>query len=147
MPSAGRASSTATSSARWAPRERTAYRRKALGFIWQQTARNLLPYLTARENVELPMLLEGLSGARTKARAAELLELVDLADRASSKPGPLSGGEQQRVAIAVALANEPALILADEPTGELDTTTAHEVFDLLRDGQPPARRDHRRRHP
>jgi len=113
--------------------ERTEYRRKALGFIWQQTARNLLPYLTARENVELPMLLEGLSRGKRKARATELLALVGLADRASSKPATLSGGEQQRVAIAVALANEPALILADEPTGELDTVTAREVFDLLRE--------------
>jgi ABC-type lipoprotein export system ATPase subunit len=113
--------------------ERTAYRRKVLGFVWQQTARNLLPYLTARENVELPMLLEGVSRSERQARASSLLELVGLSDRAGHKPGTLSGGEQQRVAIAVALANEPAVILADEPTGELDTTTAHEVFELLRD--------------
>ncbi|HTK45071.1 MAG TPA: ABC transporter ATP-binding protein [Patescibacteria group bacterium] len=113
--------------------ERTLYRRKVLGFVWQQTARNLLPYLSARENIELPMLLEGVSGKRRRARSAELLELTGLSDRADHRPGMLSGGEQQRVAIAVALANEPAVILADEPTGELDTTTAHEVFDLLRD--------------
>jgi ABC-type methionine transport system ATPase subunit len=104
-----------------------------LGFVWQQTARNLLPYLSARENIELPMLLEGVSRKRRRARATELLELIGLAERADHRPGMLSGGEQQRVAIAVALANEPAVILADEPTGELDTTTAHEVFDLLRD--------------
>jgi ABC-type lipoprotein export system ATPase subunit len=113
--------------------ERTAYRRKVLGFVWQQTARNLLPYLTAYENVELPMLLEGVGRKQRSARAASLLELVGLSEHAGQKPGTLSGGEQQRVAIAVALANEPAVILADEPTGELDTVTAHEIFDLLRD--------------
>ena len=113
--------------------ERTAYRRSVLGFVWQQTARNLLPYLTARENVEMPMLLEGVPKGERQARAASLLELVGLADRADHSPGTMSGGEQQRVAIAVALANEPAVILADEPTGELDTATAHEVFELLRD--------------
>lgn len=113
--------------------ERTAYRRSVLGFVWQQTARNLLPYLSARENIELPMLLEGVPRKRRRARSAELLELIGLTDRADHRPGMLSGGEQQRVAIAVAVANEPAVLLADEPTGELDTTTAHEVFDLLRD--------------
>jgi ABC-type lipoprotein export system ATPase subunit len=112
--------------------ERTSYRRRVLGFVWQQTARNLLPYLTARENVELPMLLEGVSRTERDARAGSLLELVGLADRGGHRPSALSGGEQQRVAIAVALANQPSLILADEPTGELDTSTAREVFDLLR---------------
>jgi ABC-type lipoprotein export system ATPase subunit len=113
--------------------ERTEYRRKVLGFVWQQTAKNLLPYLTARENVELPMLLEGTGRKARSARAEELLTLVGLKERADHRPDSMSGGEQQRVAIAVALANEPALILADEPTGELDTATAHEIFDLLRD--------------
>ncbi len=113
--------------------ERTAYRRKVLGFVWQQTARNLLPYLTARENVELPMLLEGVSRGDRSRRATELLKLVGLAERMDQKPSTLSGGEQQRVAIAVALANEPAVILADEPTGELDTGTAHDIFELLRE--------------
>jgi ABC-type lipoprotein export system ATPase subunit len=113
--------------------ERTRYRRQVLGFIWQQTARNLLPYLTARENVELPMLLEGVPKRDREARAARLLELVGLAAREHHRPSALSGGEQQRVAIAVALANEPAVILADEPTGELDSGTAREVFELLRD--------------
>jgi ABC-type lipoprotein export system ATPase subunit len=113
--------------------ERTAYRRKVLGFVWQQTARNLLPYLSARENVELPMLLEGVPRAERRRRATQLLELVGLAERLDQKPATLSGGEQQRTAIAVALANDPAVILADEPTGELDTSTAREVFELLRD--------------
>ena len=133
VPSAGRVVVDGHLVAEMDAAERTAYRRSVLGFVWQQTARNLLPYLSARENIELPMLLEGVSRKRRRARADELLDLIGLADRADHRPGTLSGGEQQRVAIAVALANEPAVILADEPTGELDTTTAHEVFDLLRD--------------
>jgi ABC-type lipoprotein export system ATPase subunit len=133
VPSAGRVVVDGHLVAEMDAAERTGYRRSVLGFVWQQTARNLLPYLTARENIELPMLLEGTSRKRQRARSNELLELVGLADRADHRPGALSGGEQQRIAIAVALANEPALILADEPTGELDTATAREVFDLLRD--------------
>ena len=132
VPSAGRVVVDGHLVAEMDAGERTAYRRSVLGFVWQQTARNLLPYLSARENIELPMLLEGMSRKKRRARATELLELTSLTDRADHRPGMLSGGEQQRVAIAVALANEPALILADEPTGELDTATAHEVFDLLR---------------
>ncbi len=111
-------------------RERTDYRRRVVGFVWQQTARNLLPYLTGVENVELPMTLDGRPNRRDRAK--ELLDLVGLADRAGSKPERLSGGEQQRVAIAVALANEPAVLLADEPTGELDSATSADVFALLR---------------
>jgi ABC-type lipoprotein export system ATPase subunit len=109
---------------------RTRYRRSVVGVIWQQTARNLLPYLNAVENVELPMLLDGRRGRR--ARALELLDMVGLADRARHRPERLSGGEQQRVAIAVALANQPSVVLADEPTGELDSATSSEVFELLR---------------
>jgi ABC-type lipoprotein export system ATPase subunit len=114
------------------PAERTRYRRGVVGFVWQQTAKNLLPYLTARENIELPMLLEGMGRAEQRHRADELLTLVGLSDRADHKPAQLSGGQQQRVAIAVSLANRPSLLLADEPTGELDTATAGEVFALLR---------------
>ncbi|MEV0197969.1 ABC transporter ATP-binding protein [Nonomuraea sp. NPDC050691] len=110
-------------------KDRLRYRREVVGFIWQQTARNLLPYLTARENTELPVRL---AGRRGQGRAMELLELLGVADRAGRRPGELSGGEQQRVAIAVALANSPQLILADEPTGELDSDTSEEVFDALR---------------
>jgi ABC-type lipoprotein export system ATPase subunit len=133
VPSAGRVVVDGHLVAEMDAAERTGYRRSVLGFVWQQTARNLLPYLTTRENVELPMLLDGRSRKQRRARSTELLELIGLAERADNRPDALSGGEQQRVAIAVALANEPAVILADEPTGELDTVTAREVFDLLRD--------------
>jgi ABC-type lipoprotein export system ATPase subunit len=133
VPSAGRVVVDGHLVGEMSAAERTAYRRRVLGFVWQQTARNLLPYLSARENIELPMLLEGGSARARRERANELLEVVGLKDRADQAPGTLSGGEQQRVAIAIALANEPALILADEPTGELDTTTAREIFELFRD--------------
>ena len=108
------------------------YRRGEVGFVWQQTSRNLFPYLTAIENVSLPMMLTRTSGAERKRRAAELLELVGLADRMGHKPETLSGGEQQRVAIAVALANKPPLLLADEPMGELDDATASEILEVFR---------------
>jgi ABC-type lipoprotein export system ATPase subunit len=113
-------------------KERTRYRRQVIGFVWQQTAKNLLPYLTAIENVELPMILDGAPKGLRRERSMELLEVVGLADRAGHRPDRLSGGEQQRVAIAVALANAPDVVLADEPTGELDTKTSHEIFDVLR---------------
>jgi len=131
-PSAGRAVVAGHLLSQMGATERTRYRRSVVGFIWQQTARNLLPYLTARENVALPMLLEGVGRSEQRTRAEELLRLVGLGDRADHRPDQLSGGQQQRVAIAVALANRPSLLLADEPTGELDTTTAGEVFGLLR---------------
>ena len=131
-PSAGRAVVAGHLLSQMGPTERTRYRRGVVGFVWQQTARNLLPYLTARENIALPMLLEGLGRAEQRNRADELLKLVGLSDRADHKPAQLSGGQQQRVAIAVSLANRPSLLLADEPTGELDTATAGEVFALLR---------------
>ena len=133
IPSAGRVVVDGHLVAEMDASERTAYRRSVLGFIWQQTARNLLPYLTAQENIELPMLLEGVGRRERRERSTELLAVVGLADRADHRPGMLSGGEQQRVAIGVALSNAPSLILADEPTGELDSATAHEIFDLLRD--------------
>ena len=128
-PSAGRATVAGHDLVTMGRRERTRYRRQTIGFMWQQTARNLLPYLSAVENVELPMIL---NGAGDRGRALELLQLVGLRDRADHRPERLSGGEQQRVAIAVALANQPDVLLADEPTGELDTATSAEIFDLMR---------------
>jgi ABC-type lipoprotein export system ATPase subunit len=132
IPSAGRAVVAGHNLADMGRKERSEYRRRVIGFVWQQTARNLLRYLTARQNVELPMLLNGVARGEREERAADLLARVGLAERGDHRPERLSGGEQQRVAIAVALANRPAVLFADEPTGELDTTTAHEVFDLLR---------------
>jgi ABC-type lipoprotein export system ATPase subunit len=130
VPTAGRAVVDGYDLARMSRRERTVYRRRVVGMIWQQTMRNLLPYLSAVENVELPMVLDGRPNRR--ARALELLRLVGLGERVNHRPTHLSGGEQQRVAIAVALANEPSVVLADEPTGELDSATSAEVFGVLR---------------
>ncbi|AXG78045.1 ABC transporter ATP-binding protein [Streptomyces paludis] len=115
------------------------YRREVVGFVWQQTSRNLLPYLTARQNVALPMQLRGRGGARRSAakgtkgeRTKDLLAMLGVSDCADRRPGQLSGGQQQRVAIAVALANSPSVLLADEPTGELDSVTGEEVFAAFR---------------
>lgn len=105
------------------------YKRETVGFVWQSSGRNLISYLTATENVELPMLL---SGKNKKGRAKELLEQVGLGHRMHSRLSQLSGGEQQRVAIAIALSNEPKLLLADEPTGSVDSATAAQIMDLLR---------------
>jgi ABC-type lipoprotein export system ATPase subunit len=113
------------------PRELGKYRRRDVGFVWQQTGRNLLPYLTAFQNVELPMTLLGESPKKRRQRAGELLEAVGLASRMDHKPERLSGGEQQRVAIAVALAHNPPLLLADEPTGELDSISAGKILDIF----------------
>ena len=109
------------------------YRRAMVGFVWQQGARNLIPYLDALENVELPMTLAGQTGKDKRERAEELLEAVGLSHRRTHKLSELSGGEQQRVAIAVSLANRPHLLLADEPTGELDSTTALTIYKTLQD--------------
>lgn len=117
---------------RMSGKERVAYRRSVVGLVQQQASRNLLPYLTAADNVAVPLGLAGYPRRRRGARAAELLERVGVAHCAGRLPRQLSGGELQRVAIAVALANDPPLLLADEPTGELDTATSHEIFDTLR---------------
>lgn len=107
------------------------YRRRDAGFVWQQTGRNLIPYLTAFQNVELPLMLLGWSIRKRKQRAGEMLEAVGLANRMQHKPERLSGGEQQRVAIAVALAHNPPLLLADEPTGELDSQSSSSILDVF----------------
>ncbi|MGE0254018.1 MAG: ABC transporter ATP-binding protein [Alphaproteobacteria bacterium] len=109
--------------------ERTRLRRHKLGFVYQ--FHHLLPEFTAEENVVLPQLVAGLSKAEARERARELLAMVGLAERASHRPGMLSGGEQQRVAIVRAVANAPAVLLADEPTGNLDPATAERVFGQL----------------
>lgn len=115
------------------PKQRLRYRRHAVGFVWQQTARNLLPYLTARENVELPMrLARGVRGRAARRRSAELLEMVGVGHCADRRPDQMSGGEQQRCAVAVAVANDPEVLFADEPTGELDEATGAEIFGVLR---------------
>lgn len=110
------------------------YKRQTVGFIWQNNARNLIPYLTALQNVEMPLILSnyGNSSAKRKERAAELLDTVGLSERKSSLLGMLSGGEQQRVAIAIALSNNPRLLLADEPTGAVDTKTAAAVLEVFK---------------
>ncbi len=114
-----------------ASKARLAYRRSTVGFIWQQTSRNLLPYLTARQNVVLPMRFTRLHRRERLRRAGFLLDTLGIAYCADRTPDRMSGGEQQRAAIAAALANEPRVLLADEPTGELDSSTAHEVFSAL----------------
>jgi ABC-type lipoprotein export system ATPase subunit len=131
-PSAGQARVGGRSLLTMTSKDLVTYRRKEVGFVWQQTSRNAVPYLTAVQNVELPMILEGAEPGRARARARELLDLVGLSHRLESKPDRLSGGEQQRVAIAVSLANDPPLLLADEPTGELDSQTASEIFSVMR---------------
>jgi ABC-type lipoprotein export system ATPase subunit len=115
-------------------RERQVFRRDTVGFVWQQTARNLLPYLSAVENVELPMVLTHNRRARhqRRTRALELLDVLGVAHVADHRPAQLSGGEQQRVAIATAVANAPRVLLADEPTGELDEETSADVLDAIR---------------
>ncbi len=129
-PSAGRLIVNGTDLLRIRHSEVTDYKKNTVGFVWQNNARNLIPYLSARQNVELPMIIAGRK--RFRKRAAELLEIVGLADRMNNRLRELSGGEQQRVAIAIAMANEPSILLADEPTGAVDTSTATQIFRALR---------------
>lgn len=111
------------------PNQLAEIRNQKIGFVFQNF--NLLPYATAFENVEMPLIFAGIPSRKARKRVEELLEKVGLKDRASHKPTELSGGEMQRVAIARALANEPRLILADEPTGNLDSISGGEIVDLF----------------
>ncbi|MGW1147881.1 ABC transporter ATP-binding protein [Streptomyces sp. NPDC002454] len=136
-PTAGAASVAGRDLLTMGAKERLAYRRDVVGFVWQQTSRNLLPYLTAAQNVALPMQLHGRRGGprgrRARAeRAVDLLRLLRVADCRDRHPHQMSGGQQQRTAIAVALANGPSVLLADEPTGELDSHTAEQIFAAFR---------------
>ncbi|MCB0063912.1 MAG: ABC transporter ATP-binding protein [Caldilineaceae bacterium] len=131
-PSAGRVIVDGHDLLRMSDRQMNRYRREKVGFVWQQSARNLVPYLNAIDNVMLPMTLAGITGAGKKKRAEELLDLVGLRERMRHYLPELSGGEQQRVAIAVGLANNPTLLLADEPTGEVDSATAKTIYDTFR---------------
>ncbi|RKT08327.1 ABC-type lipoprotein export system ATPase subunit [Streptomyces sp. 3211.6] len=140
VPTAGSAAVAGYDLLELSARDRLRYRREAVGFVFQQTARNLLPFLTAAQNVALPMQLKGGGGgggrrgarARQAARVAEVLDALGIGDLADRHPAQLSGGQQQRVAIAVAMANDPGVLLADEPTGELDSETAAAVFETFR---------------
>ncbi len=112
-------------------KEAIEYKRKTVGFVWQNNARNLIPYLTAQQNVEMPLLLSGFNDRAD--RASELLDMVGLSHRKNSRLSQMSGGEQQRVAIAIAISNNPKLLLADEPTGSVDTATSRLILDVFRE--------------
>jgi ABC-type lipoprotein export system ATPase subunit len=129
VPSAGQARVADVSLIKMPPKRRLGYRRATVGFVWQNVSRNLIPYLSAEENVQLPMLL---AGEVDPERARYLLDLVGLGHRLHHKPRQMSGGEQQRVAIAVSLANTPQVLLADEPTGNLDSKNADRVLEVFR---------------
>jgi ABC-type lipoprotein export system ATPase subunit len=131
-PSAGRVTINGHDLLKASARALDEYRCTEVGFVWQQTARNLIPYLTAQANVELPMTIEGLGLREKHAWSQELLDMVGLWQHRKHRLAQLSGGQQQRVAIAVALANRPKLLLGDEPTGEVDSGTAQEILALFR---------------
>jgi ABC-type lipoprotein export system ATPase subunit len=131
-PTAGRARVDRSNLLAMSRADRVHYRRHTVGFVRQQTASNLVPYLTARQMVDLPMTAARVPARERPDRTAELLETLGVASCADRRPAELSGGEQMRVAIAVALANRPRVLLADEPTGELDGATSTEVFEALR---------------
>ena len=131
-PSAGTIEVNGKDLIQFSEKEAEHYRRSDIGFVWQQTSRNLFPYLTALENVQLPMKLNNFgSGETIPEKASKLLDLVGLKEKAHQTPENLSGGELQRTAIAVGLANQPSILLADEPTGELDDQTASDILDLF----------------
>ena len=133
LPSAGVARVAGRDLLTLSTKDRLHYRRHTVGFLFQQATANLLPYLTAVENVQLPMMFASLSSAERAARASETLEVLGVAECADRRLDELSGGQQQRVALGVALANRPRVLLADEPTGELDSRSSDEVFGAIRE--------------
>jgi putative ABC transport system ATP-binding protein len=133
VPSAGTARVAGQDLGSMTARDRLAYRRSTVGFLFQQATANLLPYLTAVENVELPMVLSGVARAERSSRARETLEVLGIPECADRHLTELSGGQQQRVALGVAVANRPRVLLADEPTGELDNRSSDEVFTAIQE--------------
>ncbi len=131
VPTEGRVLIDGVSTAEMTEEELTRIRRDRIGFVFQSF--NLIPTLSARENVELPMIFRKVGEKERKERAQKLLEKVGMGDKSDHRPSELSGGEQQRVAIARALANDPSIILADEPTGNLDTSSGNEIMNIMKE--------------
>ena len=130
-PSAGKLTVDGKDLFKLSPQELVEYKRSTVGFVWQNNARNLVPYLTAIQNIQLPMLFG--DGRKRRERALELLELVGMSGKKNHRLDQLSGGEQQRIAIAIALANNPKILLADEPTGSVDAKTGNYLLDVFRE--------------
>jgi ABC-type lipoprotein export system ATPase subunit len=131
-PSAGRARVAGWDVGALRGSARDRYRREVIGYMWQNAALNLTQELTANENVQLPLIVAGKTAAERRTRSAELLDVFGLAGQSRQKPGEMSGGEQQRLALAVAIANRPRVLLADEPTAELDRPAARSVLEHIR---------------